>query len=135
MQCDNKNSWFAVDNVKHMLKELKVHIVNNDNILIRKLGIKGLHLNPYSEGRLSMNHIAEKITYEKMRVIYMKKIKQKLSDPAEENPGTFSKEVEESPWAALRKIILSNINRIIIEDINIKSIRNKFEILSSVIEK
>ena len=79
-----------------MLKELKVHIVNNDNILIRKLGIKGLHLNPYNEGRLSMNHIAEKITYEKMRVIYMKKIKQKLSDPAEENPGTFSKEVEES---------------------------------------
>ena len=57
-----------------------------------------------------------------------------MSDPAEENPGTFSKEVEESPLMALRKIILFNINRIIIEDINIKSIRNKFEILSNVIE-
>lgn len=124
-------------------------LVDKSNITGHGLGKKGLHLNVKSTKIFAMNLIAE------IRKFWNKKVTPEDKSYSEECESCFiqtvtnipnlnetiqleendqySDDTSNTPCQILKNIRLKNPNRIIIAQLNINSIRNKFNILSSII--
>ena len=133
MRTDNsKNRNAVLQKVNRILKELNIPLVKNFNIVKKHSGNRGLHLNEHGTSRLAMNYITttrklwNNVGYPKY-AFDLKPIKPtKIFTTIESN-------CEEGPFENLKKIRINNVNRVVIAHINISSIRNKFDMLSSMV--
>ena len=57
LRTDNGKAMLTLKNLNKLMKELKINIIDNDNIKEQHLGRKGLHLNGKGTSRLAMNFI------------------------------------------------------------------------------
>ena len=57
LRTDNGKAMLTLKNLNKLMKELKINIIDNDNIKEQHLGRKGLHLNSKGTSRLAMNFI------------------------------------------------------------------------------
>ena len=58
MRQDNQKANFTIRRLNSFIQNLKIRVLNNDNIDERHLGRKGLHLNERGIGRLALNIIS-----------------------------------------------------------------------------
>ena len=131
MRVDSSKNGNAVQKLN--LKEWNIPLIKNFNIVKRHLGNKGLHLNEHGTSRLAMNYIAtirklwKNVGYSKCD-FDLKPIK------PTETFKTIESNCEEGPIGILKKIRINNVTRVVIGHININSIRNKFDMLSSMVK-
>ena len=136
-----------------MLINLNVPILNNKNISWKHLRYKGLHLNSYGSSRLAMNLISliKKLWNDASYSTDFREYKYSEAKITNPNPNIYScleqsstdnvsfiDENEESNKSTsfldkLKATRIANINRLMIDHINMNSIRNKFEMLSNSI--
>ena len=134
---DGKTQLTVRQLTKHLL-QLKIDKINNNNIIVRHLGGKGLHLNQSGSNFLSKNVL---IAIEKFW---------KAKEWADTSNNSFvesekpfrpeSASVSRRSNTSLTTCFLENLraksnNRPIIAQLNINSLRNKFGFLSSQITK
>ena len=97
------------------------------------MGNRGLHLTEHGTSRLAMNDIA---TIRKLwnNVGYPKCDLDLKSIKPTETFKTIENNCEEGPLEILKKIRINNVNRVVAGHININSIRNKVDMLSSIVK-
>ena len=131
MRVDSSRSMNVVQKVNKILKEVNIPLAKNFNIVKKLLGNRSLYLNEHGTLRLAMNYIAtirklwNNVSYPKCN-FGLKPIK-----PAETFKAIESN-WEDGSFETLKKIQIKNVNRVAIGHININSIRNKFDMLSSM---
>ena len=135
-----------------MLEGLNIDIVRNRKIGRKHLGVKGLHLNPHGTARLALNL---KATIRKLlskfgnlgNTAYQSNVTSVSSDDNNVqklnhcNKNQLNKPNDKSSensnrsnaTVTLQNLRLENPNRIMSGQLNINSIRNKFEMLTSLI--
>ena len=126
---DGKAQIMVSQLTKHLL-QLKIDTVNKNNVNIRHLGRKGLHLNQSGSKRLSktfLNAIENDISNNRLV---------ESEHPLRPESAPSNKRSNMSLTTGfLENLIWKNKNRPIIAQLNINSLRNKFGFLSSQITK
>ena len=126
---DGKAQIMVSQLTKHLL-QLKIDTVNKNNVNIRHLGRKGLHLNQSGSKRLSktfLNAIENDISNNRLV---------ESEHPLRPEYAPSNKRSNMSLTTGfLENLIWKNKNRPIIAQLNINSLRNKFGFLSSQITK
>ena len=55
LRVDNGKAALTINRLNEHFSELNIDVVNNSNIKVKHIGLKGLHLNPKGKGRLALN--------------------------------------------------------------------------------
>ena len=120
MECSPEDKW-------------SFEIVKNFNIVGKYLENRGLQLNDHGTSRLAMNYIAA-----------IRKLWNNVGYPKcdfDLKPTEFTEafkkiegNCEDGPLEILKKIRINNVTRVLIGHININSIRNKFNMLHSMVK-
>ena len=122
---------------KHLL-QLKIDTINNNNINVRHLGGKGLHLNQSGSNLLSKNFVnaIQKFWKTKGCSDISNNSLVESEHPFRPESASLSRRSNTSLTAGfLENLRGKNKNRPIIAQLNINSLRNKFGFLSSQITK
>ena len=140
MRVDDQKCVSMVREVNEFLKELNMPIINDKNIVRKHLVYKSLHLNTCGVARLTMNLIAPLREFWQPFGYPNNTFDSKPINEAEKNftkltPHNSEKdECKIHAFAVSKKTRLKNINKVLMERININSIRNKFDKLTSMMK-
>ena len=141
LRTDNREATLTVSQLVNHLLNLNIAVICNRNIKNRHVSRKGLQLNDTGSKLLARN-ILEKIKLFWVDKGYSSIIKYNelgylLKDDSYNNPSgkTGSKEKHDEKDKGFSEILNDVINRHIIEQLNIFSIRNKFHFLESEASK
>ena len=136
LRSDNGNATLTVNQLTNHLLQLNIDIVDNRNITSKHLSRKGLHLNESGSRSLAINCLERikkfrkneryvRIVEEDQLPIYSKK--SSLSN----NHVKSNNEKGKCQNVNLKSLREENLNRPIFAQINLNSIRNKFQFLAS----
>ena len=140
LRTDNGKASLTVNNLNEHLSTLQLDIIHNSNISNTGLSRRGLHLNSYGSGKLAINIIKKIKSFKRFSQVAGNTHKKFFYCYFYQNSEMSCLEVEDSGSSdkfnlnELYEIRLTNPNMLIFEHINIKSLRNKFDILQEVIE-
>ena len=141
VRSDNAKAALTVSQLTNKLLELNIETVDNRNINHRNLGQKGLHLNQSGTSRFAKNIFS---IIKGFRIIKGCPGISNIREPDHpllrcEHPSELSEnridESYSSDLNSLKKVRQKNIQRPIIGQLNINSVRNKFSFLCSEISQ
>ena len=138
LRTDDGKAQITVRQLTKHLLQLKIDTINNNNINVRHLGGKGLHLNQSGSNLLSKNFVnaIQKLGKTKGCSDISNNSFVESEHPFRPESASLSRRSNTSLTAGfLENLRGKNKNRPIIAQLNINSLRNKFGFLSSHITK
>ena len=134
LRTDDSKAQITVRQLTKHLLQLKIDTINNNNINVRHLGGKGLHLNQSGSNLLSKNFLnaIEKFLKTKGCSDISNNSLAESEQPFRPESASLSRRSNTSLTAGFLEILRGkNKNRPIIAQLNISYLRNKFGFLSS----
>ena len=134
LRTDDGKAQITVRQLTKHLLQLKIDTINNNNINVRHLGGKGLHLNQSGSNLLSKNFLnaIEKFLKTKGCSDISNNSLAESEQPFRPESASLSRRSNTSLTAGFLEILRGkNKNRPIIAQLNISYLRNKFGFLSS----